>query len=672
MSKSDDDREKTTQPITTTARSSSSDKDKTPAKPPGILLTPGTGTAKRKRVTFGRDVKQGSGGRDKPSTSGLPDDCPGKFPSPWVDRSTDGSSSRPKTRLQLAMENARKNSRKGGVIDGKDFDNSEDADWDEEDDETDDADDSGCDTDVTVDLAEPKSRSGKYWKAYFETYHADAKAEMEKLIKYKHLAKSYAKKKDAEALELSQKLSEEQEKSKALEEKVAELTRQLNMAGRGEAGGNNAKLVDELEEQRALAAEYKKQLEALETLLEDETNDAADGRSKRRIASPKTQKTLLEAQRELRKARTQIRELQKLQEERDKLRSQLRYVEQRASKLEEENSKLTKELSQSKSKLSDLEKRLAESNNEYETLKENAKARYIEAKQVCDVKNETIAKLRAEIDALKKDGTDAERVGRSAATSTTEEKTATSRAGLSETRHRERHGLEGYRRTTSGDRVLPLSRASTSKTQAEVDAKLEPADDVLSDRGNLQDSRSSASSGRSAHARDDDDDVILPSRTTYTITGGRSLNQTSTITSEKRSVDDLHSRRTSTTARPSATTLSKSNQSSRPLSPPSDSEEEQAKPSTLRSRLDRLGSRVGISASRSVAATSAAPAADSSVMFNTTRTSLPADRASAARARLELKRQERLRERERARGLMRERERERGLAMEEKENAEGY
>src|SRR5688572_26253027 len=34
----------------------------TPSKPPGILLTPGTGTTRRKRVSFGHDVGDQVGG----------------------------------------------------------------------------------------------------------------------------------------------------------------------------------------------------------------------------------------------------------------------------------------------------------------------------------------------------------------------------------------------------------------------------------------------------------------------------------------------------------------------------------------------------------------------------------------------------------------------------------
>jgi len=47
----------------------------------GILMTPGTATNRHKTVTFGTDIEHEL---KKESKSGIPDDCPGKFPSPWV------------------------------------------------------------------------------------------------------------------------------------------------------------------------------------------------------------------------------------------------------------------------------------------------------------------------------------------------------------------------------------------------------------------------------------------------------------------------------------------------------------------------------------------------------------------------------------------------------------
>ncbi|KAL2143209.1 hypothetical protein VTI28DRAFT_213 [Corynascus sepedonium] len=509
--------------------------DKSPAKPPGILLTPGTGTTRRKRVSFNHDVKQGSGGTARASTTGLPDDCPGKFPSPWVDRNGSEANSRPKTKLQQAMESSRKSNATDTDSDIKDFAYSskeqEDA-WEEveEDDESD------FDADVTTDLNEPHSRSGKYWKSYFETYHNDAKTEMEKLVKYKHLAKSYAKMKDAEALELNQRLKEEQEKVKALEEKVAEMSRPSAFASRRKGGENDQVLLDEVKKQTALAAEYKLQVEELENLLQDNIDEGEDGRQRqRRTASPRTQRTLMETQRELRRARSQLRELEKLQEERDRLKSDLKFAEQRASKLSEENRKLSSEISQSMSRVQDLEKRLEESKGSYEKLKDDAKSRYLEAQQVLQKKNAKISELQEEIESLKRGEAAPSRATRSTRAKSLDEKATAPRslepaekegarltndieerqnhrirekgvigsAALVGSKHKMKRSVEDLKRAPHNDETLAQARALREKLEAEFGTKGLPASSVFDDRGNLQDSRSSASSGRSAHSRED-------------------------------------------------------------------------------------------------------------------------------------------------------------------------
>ncbi|KAK4127620.1 hypothetical protein N657DRAFT_653789 [Parathielavia appendiculata] len=522
--------------------------DKSPAKPPGILLTPGTGTTRRKRVSFGHDVKQGSGGTARTSTSGLPEECPGKFPSSWVDRNGESAQSRPKTKLQQAMESSRK-----GIsaleTDEKDFaytsKEPEDA-WEEVDD-----DESDFEPDITTDLNEPHSRSGKYWKSHFETYHTDAKAEMEKLVKYKHLAKSYAKMKDAEALELHQKLKEEQEKVKAMEEKVADMTRQASLAARKEGGESNPALVEELAKQTALAVEYKKQVEELESLLPGDVDEAGnEPNRRRRTASPRTQRTLMEAQRELRRARAQVRELERLEEERDRLRSDLKFAEQRASKLAEENRKLSSELSLSISRIEELEKRLEDSKGSYEKLKDDAKARYLEAQQVLKKKNETISELQEAVESLRSGEAQPRRTSWSVrAKSLGEKSTAlkppepvgeegaglqkgitelkqwvgqrgtTASAASAETRPRDKRSPDLSKRASHNDATLAQARALREKLEAEFGTKALLASSVFSDRGNLQDSHNSTSSGRSAHSREDQTSrTDRPTRSTWTAT----------------------------------------------------------------------------------------------------------------------------------------------------------
>ncbi|EAA32316.2 hypothetical protein GE21DRAFT_7606 [Neurospora crassa] len=376
---------------------------RSPTKPNGILLTPGVGAARRKRVSFGHGVKAGSA-LDLTATGGL---------------GTDGQASKPKTRLTEILENSR--TRPQTADTGVKTFSAEDA-WDEDDVEY--YDDSDLETDITdatVDLNEPHSRSGRYWKAEFEKYHADARAEMEKLVRYKQLAKSYAKLKDAEAVDLNKKLKEEQERVQQMEEQIAEMTRHVNVySKRGGVEPNNG-LIEELNRQKALAQEYRAQVEELEEILREDEEDHNDYQAgshasyKRRIASPRTHRTLLEAQRELRKARSQVRELGKLRDERGRMKTELKFAEQRATALAEENKKLNSEVVLSNFKVKDLEKRLAESKNEnlvkdnelqklradYNKLKEDAKSRYVEAREVLEKKNDKISELQQEIATLK-------------------------------------------------------------------------------------------------------------------------------------------------------------------------------------------------------------------------------------------------------------------------------
>jgi hypothetical protein len=543
------------------------------------------------------------------------------------------------------MESSRKHNNQENGTEEKDFASpakeTEDA-WEEVDDE------SEFEGDVTTDLNEPHSRSGKYWKTYFETYHTDAKAEMEKLVKYKHLAKSYAKMKDAEALDLNEKLKEEQAKVKAMEEKAAEMSRQATLAVRRKGGQFDPKLSDELNKQTALATEYKKQVEELESLLQEGIEEVEDGgQRQRKVASPRTQRTLMEAQRELRRARSQVRELEKLQEERDRLRSELKFTEQRASKLSEENKKLSKELSQSTSRVQDLEKRLEDSKGLYEKLKDDAKARYFEAQQVLQKKNEKISELQEEIGSLKGEGPDSRRATRSTRAKSfddkltapkpleVEEGNARPRKDLKELRRirsqkgltisappvetrqmeREKRGTEGFKLASYDDATLASSRALREKIEAELGKKLQPTASVLSDRGNLQDSRSSASSGRSAHSQESQ------SRPRRTDRASRST--WAPPPTEKASLGDLLADiRDKRSSRPSLDQATRK-LPTRPLSPESDVPE-----IDLLQRFARLGG----------------PDPHSSVMWstmNTSRTKLPADRRAAAIARLQRKKAER-------------------------------
>lgn len=324
-----------------------------PTRPQGILLTPGTGTSRRKRVSFGRDVK--------PTTAPA---------------NAEGAKSRPRTRLQEALENSRKeNSRASGEDEAKklNFESEEiegDGAWEE-------VDELDREPDITVDLNEPRSQSGQYWKSEFQKYHEGARAEMEKLVKYKQLAKSYAKAKDAEALDLNERLKEEQSKVVQMEQKITELAGQVTARqSQGKDSRDDRKFMKDLTRQTALAVQYREQVEELETLLRESGYDKDGDRRRRGGTSPRTAQTLLETQRELRKARDKVKEMNDLRRELKCVKSDLSTVEQRGLKLEGEKKRAVADLAKSEIKVADLERKLAKAehdrqrkDSQYEKLK---------------------------------------------------------------------------------------------------------------------------------------------------------------------------------------------------------------------------------------------------------------------------------------------------------------
>ncbi|RYP68098.1 hypothetical protein DL771_006840 [Monosporascus sp. 5C6A] len=381
------------------------DDAKSPSKPTSILLTPGTGTARRKRVSFGRDVKAGN------STE------PGS-----VAMNADGT--RKKTTLQQALENSRSSRAKPAAQNafqsgepptapGKNGGEDSEGEWE----------DDVCNHDVTVDLNDPHSNSGKYWKSEFARYHEEARAEMDKLVKYKHMAKSYAKKKDAEAIDLAQKLKEEQEKVLKMEQKVTEMAAQIADARKHGTDEEHATLVKSLSMQTALAVQQRDQVNELEAILKGQQNDTSPGRSRRRRdTSPRTQQTLLEVTRDLRRARSDLKQMESLREENKRLKSDLNAAQQEAKMLREakkesgstsdpsRTQRLDKQLREARDELRETRNELRQKDSEtrklsrdYESLKRDAKARTAEAMQVLQEKNDRIAQLDDKIARLEKD-----------------------------------------------------------------------------------------------------------------------------------------------------------------------------------------------------------------------------------------------------------------------------
>ncbi|KAF4952050.1 hypothetical protein FGADI_7050 [Fusarium gaditjirri] len=372
---------------------------RTPPRPQGILLTPGTGTTRRKRVSFGHDVKKNNNLSKEPET-------------------------RQRTRLNDALEKASKSVNQKNTTQ-QDQDDSSDE-WEEADDED------YCTHDITVDLNEPHSQSGRYWKEEFEKYHEDAKAEMEKLLKYKQLAKSYAKQKDAEAIELAVKLKEEQQKVIEMERQIAEGASKIASKQVDRSSEVSSELLSTLTKQTALAVQYRTRVQELEDQLEEflrEREDDADpkDRKRRQATSPRTQKTLIETQRELRRARMQVKEVGELREQISSLKSQLRAAEKRATQAEAMNgTKNTQEKPENESvregpRAQELRAQLREARDEnrkkdeelrqlkeeFEAYRHETQAHNADTNGVLERAHTKIAELKKEIRILKAGDNDA-------------------------------------------------------------------------------------------------------------------------------------------------------------------------------------------------------------------------------------------------------------------------
>ncbi|KAE8446638.1 hypothetical protein EG329_011831 [Mollisiaceae sp. DMI_Dod_QoI] len=418
-----------------------------PTKPPGILLTPGTATMRRKTVSFDHEVVDKEQQRTtfgKPgSKSGLPDDCPGKFPSPWVPKSEVRKSKR-KTTLTKTLEDAREgkapkvssDSRRTSfesepaikpqpepeVVSSKTSRRSSRSEKRTQQLLQEMAQENKIDSDMTTDLNEPHSQSGKYWKSEYEQYHEQARAEMKKLLYYKALAKSYAQAKDNEAIDLAAKLKEEQKKVLEMESRISQLSAKIAQSGRDGQEGDSPALIKELARQTAHAVQYKGQVEEFRVALEEndfEVNPCRGDMDGKRFASPRTEQTILDTHPELKRARDQLRDMTALREEVQKLRQAVSDAEKNTTKLQAENTKLTQELlhadlrlekhlekCEKKRRQSDEHKQKREEalqnlQKDYDQLKEHAKTNRREAEHLLKKRHDQVVNLKKEIASLR-------------------------------------------------------------------------------------------------------------------------------------------------------------------------------------------------------------------------------------------------------------------------------
>ncbi|KAA8647629.1 uncharacterized protein ATNIH1004_006323 [Aspergillus tanneri] len=324
-----------------------------------ILVTPGTASNRRKTVSFGESVVDNERKRAEPATrpSRTQTVPSGSLSSQWSSSSSNGKS-KPRSRLTQALMDSRENT---SIIDAspprkvnqslppaesKDIPTSPEEDP----------------SDDTVNLNEPRSQSGKYWKAEFDSYRTKTTREIRKLIQYRSAAKSYARKKDEEAVRLAEKLKEEEVKVSEMERHVTQLASTMVTE---KSHPDKEKLVQDLTKQTALALQYKHRVGLLRKLLErhgvvgseiDDIPGSPDLNETRAVTGDELRKT----QQALDQANAKIAEINLQQSEFTNLRDLAQSSEKKASELEKENVMLKQTLARVKQEMTKYEARRKE------------------------------------------------------------------------------------------------------------------------------------------------------------------------------------------------------------------------------------------------------------------------------------------------------------------------
>ncbi|GFF51821.1 hypothetical protein IFM58399_09165 [Aspergillus lentulus] len=324
-----------------------------------ILMTPGTAANRRKTVSFGDGVIDNERKRNDAhaQSSRTPTNLSGNLSSQWLSSSTD-SKGKPRSRLTQALLDSRdKSPNDSTTTNGQQVDpnpstkpaSKEALQSTKEDDET-------------VNLDDPRSQSGKYWKAEFDSYRARTTNEIRKLIQYRSAAKKFALMKEAEASRLAKKLKEEEVKVAEMERHVTQLASTMVAEN---AKADREQLVQDLTKQTALALQYKHRVNTLRKLLEQhgvvgsEVDDIVEKRETNNSFND-TGQELLKTQQALSQANARIEEMKLQQVEFDKLKEVAQSSEQKASELARENLTLKQSLARVKQEMSKYEGRRKE------------------------------------------------------------------------------------------------------------------------------------------------------------------------------------------------------------------------------------------------------------------------------------------------------------------------
>ena len=323
----------------------------------GILLTPGTGPTRRKTVSFGSLMADAQEKEGKSlSTEATSDPASKRRKDPEVLKSSPKiqprQSSLTKTLIQLSKQHSNSQAVSMKPIEeerASDKVSSMNAQTQNPD----------HDPDNTVDLSQPRSRSGQHWKTEYDQFHKRSNREMKRMIMYGQNVKSYAVKKDSEATCLGEKLKRELAKVAAMEKKVSKLAAQLNnvYAHGPEGESEQTRLVSELAQQTALAIRYKQKADHYKRAMQKENDaDGSDGeRDRVQVPEEVSQETNREG--DSPEVISQSAEQGTLQAQLETLRMSAKRAEDQAAKLEAENSALKRSLARVKGEMMSYEAR---------------------------------------------------------------------------------------------------------------------------------------------------------------------------------------------------------------------------------------------------------------------------------------------------------------------------
>ncbi|OJD14240.1 hypothetical protein AJ78_05398 [Emergomyces pasteurianus Ep9510] len=366
-----------------------------------ILLTPGTAATRRKTVSFGEGVVDNE--RKKSAFESTAYN--GNISRQWVGNFQEGNGkSRSKfTQSLIEARNQKSDGEKKQDENDELFDiadrkgsapvkpsqhkENQEQPEDECEDENED--------DVTTNLNEPHSQSGIYWKSEFESYRAKTDREIKKLIQYRSVAKSYAKKKELEMRRLSDKLKREEAKVAEMELHVSKLA--AGMANGTHQEGSNDDMFKELSEQTTLAVQYKRKVDSLRKALERHGVIDSDGEfQEKSTASEDVHRKLMGTEKAFERANSKLKDVENIKSETRKLQDLAEASERKATELQKENTALKQSLARFKQEMTNYEDRrkaketrlkqkeqkLQDRVQEYKILLDEAKQHHQDAEQI--------------------------------------------------------------------------------------------------------------------------------------------------------------------------------------------------------------------------------------------------------------------------------------------------